>query len=143
MRVGISDLLVASGLITIVLMMVVPLPAAWLSLLIALNIGFSLALLLATAYLTDPLELSIFPSLLLIITLFRLALNVSATRLILLHGDAGAVVQKFGEVVVGGNPLVGFIMFLILALIQFLVITRGAERVAEVAARFTLDAMPG
>ena len=92
-------------------------------------------------YVQEPLQISAFPSLLLMATLFRLALNVSSTRLILLHGYAGRVVQAFGEFVVGGNPVVGFIVFTILVVIQFVVITRGAERVAEVAARFTLDAM--
>ncbi|MBX6351228.1 MAG: flagellar biosynthesis protein FlhA [Clostridia bacterium] len=142
-RVGASDLILAVAVVTVVMMMVIPLPAWLLSLLISLNIAVSLAVLLATTYLTDPLELSVFPSLLLVTTLFRLALNVSATRLILLYGDAGEVIRKFGQFVVGGNPVVGFVIFLILVLIQFLVITRGAERVAEVAARFTLDAMPG
>ncbi|MBX5476769.1 MAG: flagellar biosynthesis protein FlhA [Clostridia bacterium] len=142
-RFGASDLILAAAVVVVVLMMVIPLPAGILSLLISLNIAVSLAILLATTYLTDPLELSVFPSLLLVTTLYRLALNVSSTRLILLQGDAGEVIRKFGEFVVGGNPVVGFIVFLILVLIQFLVITRGAERVAEVAARFTLDAMPG
>ncbi|MBE3590226.1 MAG: flagellar biosynthesis protein FlhA [Firmicutes bacterium] len=142
-RFGASDLVLAGAVVVVVLMMVIPLPAGILSLLISLNIAVALAILLATTYLTDPLELSVFPSLLLITTLYRLALNVSSTRLILLYGDAGEVVRKFGEFVVGGNPVVGFVVFLILVLIQFLVITRGAERVAEVAARFTLDAMPG
>src|SRR5690606_2676215 len=91
----------------------------------------------------NALEFSVFPSLLLVATLFRLALNISSTRLILLHGYAGQVIQAFGPFVVGGNYVVGFIIFLILVIIQFIVITRGAERVAEVAARFTLDAMPG
>ena len=94
-------------------------------------------------YTQDALELSIFPSLLLFTTLFRLAINVSVTRLILLHGDAGSVIQAFGSFVVGGNVVVGLVVFLIIVIIQFVVITKGAERVAEVAARFTLDAMPG
>jgi flagellar biosynthesis protein FlhA len=124
-------------------MMVVPLPTFILDLLLTFNITFALTTLLVTMYVQEPLQISAFPSLLLMATLFRLALNVSSTRLILLHGYAGRVVQAFGEFVVGGNPVVGFIVFTILVVIQFVVITRGAERVAEVAARFTLDAMPG
>ena len=99
--------------------------------------------MLATLYTTEPLQFSVFPSLLLVATLFRLGLNVSSTRLILLHGDAGEVISAFGSFVVGGNVVVGLVVFLILVVIQFVVITNGAGRVAEVAARFTLDAMPG
>ncbi|MCL4424591.1 MAG: flagellar biosynthesis protein FlhA [Firmicutes bacterium] len=124
-------------------MMVVPLPTWLLDVLLTVNLSLALVILLVTMYTREPLEFSIFPSLLLITTLFRLSLNVSSTRLILLHGNAGEVIQRFGEFVVGGSPVVGFIVFLILVVIQFIVITRGAERVAEVAARFTLDAMPG
>ena len=138
-----SDLLLGFAVVVMVLMMVVPLPTFLLSLLIACNLAASLCVLLLSMYTGDPLEFSAFPSLLLLTTLFRLALNVSTARLILLRGNAGGVVQAFGQFVVGGNPLVGFIVFLILVIIQFIVITRGAERVAEVAARFTLDAMPG
>ncbi|MBX6377351.1 MAG: flagellar biosynthesis protein FlhA [Clostridia bacterium] len=138
-----SDLGLAAAVILLLGMMVVPLPPAVLSLLISFNITVSLAVLLATLYTREPLQFSVFPSVLLLTTLFRLALNVSTTRLILLKGYAGEVVQRFGEFVVGGNPVVGFVVFLILVIVQFVVITRGAERVAEVAARFTLDAMPG
>jgi flagellar biosynthesis protein FlhA len=111
--------------------------------LMALNMTFSLGVLLVTMYITEPLQFSVFPSLLLLATLFRLSLNVSATKLILLRGNAGSVIQAFGGFVVGGNYVVGLIVFLILVIIQFVVITTGAGRVAEVAARFTLDAMPG
>lgn len=138
-----SDVALAVAVIAILAMMVVPLPPVLLSLLLSLNLTLSLVILLATIYAREPLEFYVFPSLLLLTTLFRLALNVSSTRLILLHGYAGEVIEKFGQFVVGGNPVVGFIVFLILVVIQFVVITRGAERVSEVAARFTLDAMPG
>ncbi len=138
-----SDIMVACGIIAIVIMMIVPMPSFLLTLLLTINITLALIILLVTMYTQESLELSIFPSLLLITTLFRLALNVSSTRLILLKGNAGALIDAFGNFVVGGNPIVGFVIFLILIVIQFVVITKGAERVAEVAARFTLDAMPG
>ena len=138
-----SDLVVILGILLIVVMMVLPMPPALLDVLLAFNISLSLMTLLVTMNVKEALEFSVFPSLLLVATLFRLALNISSTRLILLHGYAGQVIQAFGHFVVGGNYVVGFIIFLILVIIQFVVITRGAERVAEVAARFTLDAMPG
>lgn len=138
-----SDLLVALAVVLVVAMMVIPLPPWLLDVLLTVNLSFALVILLVTIYTREALEFSVFPSLLLITTLFRLSLNVSSTRLILLQGHAGQVIQRFGEFVVGGSPIVGFIVFLILVIIQFVVITRGAERVAEVAARFTLDAMPG
>jgi len=138
-----SDMFVAVAVISIVIMMIIPLPTFLLDVLLTFNISFSLVLLLVTMYTSEPLQLSIFPSLLLITTLLRLGLNISATRLILLHGYAGEVITAFGNFVVGGNPVVGFIVFIILIVVQFMVITKGAERVAEVAARFTLDAMPG
>lgn len=138
-----SDILVALAVILMVVMMVIPLPAAILDLLLTLNLATALVVLLVTMYILEPLGFSVFPSLLLVTTLFRLALNVSSTRLILLNGYAGEVILSFGRFVVGGNPVVGFVVFCILVIIQFVVITRGAERVAEVAARFTLDAMPG
>jgi flagellar biosynthesis protein FlhA len=124
-------------------MMVIPLPAEALDFLISLNLSLSLVVLLATLSVRRPLEFSSFPSLLVVTTLFRLALNVSSARLILLNGFAGYVINAFGSFVVGGNVLVGAIVFIILVVIQYIVITRGAERVSEVAARFTLDAMPG
>lgn len=138
-----SDILVAVAIITIVVMMIIPLPAFLLDILLTLNITFALVIIMVSIYNVEPLQFSVFPSLLLVTTLFRLALNVSSTRLILLDGYAGEVIQSFGNFVVGGNAVVGFIVFVILIIIQFIVITRGAERVAEVAARFTLDAMPG
>ncbi len=138
-----SDIIVSFGVILIVVMMIIPMPTWLLSLFIVFNISLALTILLVAMYNQNPLEFSIFPALLLIMTLFRLALNISSTRLILLYGDAGEVIEQFGNFVVGGNPIVGLIVFLILVIIQFLVITKGAERVAEVAARFTLDAMPG
>lgn len=138
-----SDIVVALGLITIIIMMIIPLPPFLLDLLLSLNITFALVIIMVAVYNIEPLDFSVFPSLLLIATLFRLALNVSSTRLILLDGYAGEVIMAFGNFVVGGNAVVGFIIFVILVIIQFLVITKGSERVAEVAARFTLDAMPG
>jgi len=138
-----ADVALAGAVAAVVLAMVLPLPAALLDLLLSLNLSLSLVILFTSIYTREPLEFSALPSLLLITTLFRLALNVSATRLILLQGYAGAVIESFGRFVVGGNALVGFVVFLIIVIIQFVVITRGAERVAEVAARFTLDAMPG
>src|SRR5262245_28013779 len=124
-------------------MMLVPLPAALLDIFIAANVTLGLVIVIATMYIRRSLDFATFPSLLLLTTLFRLAINVSVTRLILLHGDAGNVVHAFGSMVVGGNLVVGLVVFLILVVIQFAVITSGAGRVAEVAARFTLDAMPG
>src|SRR5579864_5775543 len=138
-----SDVALAVAVVAIVTMLILPLPTVLLDVLITIDISSSLLILLLTLYSVQPLELSVFPSMLLIITLFRLALNVSAARLILLHANAGEVISAFGNFVVGGNYVVGIIVFLILVVIQFVVITNGAGRVAEVAARFTLDAMPG
>ena len=138
-----SDSLIALAIVTIVIMMIIPLPTMLLDLLLCLNITLALVVVMVSIYNVEPLDLSVFPSLLLITTLFRLALNVSSTRLILLEGYAGEVITAFGNFVVGGNAVVGFIVFVILIIIQFIVITKGAERVAEVSARFTLDAMPG
>jgi flagellar biosynthesis protein FlhA len=138
-----SDLIAAGAVVLVVVMMIVPLPAMLLDLFITLNISIALAIVVATLYLPRALDFSSFPSLLLLTTLFRLAINISVTRLILLEGDAGHVVEAFGSFVVGGNVVVGLIVFLILVVIQFVVITNGAGRVAEVSARFTLDAMPG
>jgi flagellar biosynthesis protein FlhA len=138
-----SDVVTALAIITIVIMMIIPLPTILLDLLLCLNITLALVIVMVSIYNIEPLDFSVFPSLLLVTTLFRLALNVSSTRLILLEGYAGEVITSFGNFVVGGNPVVGFIVFVILIIIQFIVITKGAERVAEVSARFTLDAMPG
>ena len=138
-----SDIFIAVAIVTIVIMMIIPLPTALLDLLICVNITLALVIVMVTIYNVEALDFSVFPSLLLVTTLFRLALNISATRLILLNGYAGDVIMAFGNFVVGGNALVGFIIFVILVIIQFIVITKGSERVAEVSARFTLDAMPG
>jgi flagellar biosynthesis protein FlhA len=134
---------IPAAIIGIVVMMVVPLPTIVLDLLIAVNITGAVLILLVSLSVTRPLDFAVFPSLLLIATMFRLALNVSATRLVLLDGFAGKVIESFGHFVVGGSLVVGLVIFVILVVIQFVVITNGAGRVAEVAARFTLDAMPG
>jgi flagellar biosynthesis protein FlhA len=140
---SLTKLGVPIGIVLIVVMLVVPLPAMVLDLLIALNITGALLILLTAMFVPRPLDFAAFPSVLLVMTLFRLALNVSATRLVLLHGFAGKVIDTFGHFVVGGSLIVGLIVFVILLIIQFVVITKGAGRVAEVGARFTLDAMPG
>lgn len=143
-----SDIVMVVAFIGILMAMILPLHPMILDFFLALNISLSIVVLVTTMYTTAPLEFAIFPSLLLVLTLFRLSLNVAATRLILLHGSeghdaAGSIIKSFGTFVVGGNYVVGFIVFVILVLINFLVITKGAGRIAEVAARFTLDAMPG
>jgi len=143
-----SDMVMAVAVVAILIFMVIPLPSVVLDLLISFNITSALVILLASMYTISPLELSSFPSILLLITLFRLSLNVASTRIILIHGSEGAlaagkVINAFGSFVVGGNYLVGIIVFTILVVINFMVITKGAGRIAEVAARFTLDAMPG
>ncbi len=138
-----KEIAVLLSVILIVAMLVIPFPPWMLSFLIIINISLALLVLLTTMNVNEPLQFSIFPSLLLLLTLFRLGLNVSTTRSILSKGDAGGVVETFGTFVVGGNILVGLVVFFILIVIQFIVITKGAERVSEVAARFTLDAMPG
>lgn len=138
-----TDVLVAIGVIAIVVLMIIPISAELLDILIVINITLAMIVLLVAMYNKEPLDFSVFPSLLLVMTLYRLALNISSTRLTLLYAHAGQVIQQFGAFVVGGNAFVGFVIFLILVVIQFIVITKGAERVAEVAARFTLDAMPG
>ncbi len=139
----IGQIAIPGAIVGIVVMMVVPLPAAILDLLLVANIALATLALLSSMFTTRVLDFSIFPSFLLIATLFRLALNVSVTRLVLLNGYAGNVIESFGHFVVGGSVVVGLVIFLILIVIQFIVITNGAGRVAEVAARFTLDAMPG
>jgi type III secretion protein V len=142
-RLGLADAALAAIVIGVVGLMVVPLPTEVLDLLLASNLAFSVAVLLISLYVTDGLKIASFPSLLLITTLVRLALNVSSTRLILLQANAGEVIRAFGEFVVRGNYVVGGVIFLILTIIQFIVIAKGGERVAEVGARFTLDALPG
>ncbi len=138
-----SDIVLAAVIVGIVGMLIVPLPTHVLDILLTLNISISVILLLVAIYISNALKISVYPTLLLITTLFRLALNVSSSRLILLNADAGEVIAAFGNFVVRGNYVVGAILFVILTLIQFIVIAKGSERVAEVAARFTLDAMPG
>jgi len=142
------DIMLSIAVLGVLLVMMVPLPTWLMDILLAANLTIGILILLTSIYVLKPLEFSVFPSLLLLTTLFRLSLNVATTRLILLHGQegsnaAGHVIQGFGEFVVGGNTVVGLIIFLILVLINFIVITKGSTRIAEVAARFTLDAMPG
>ncbi len=138
-----SDLALAACLLLVTATLVVPLPTALVDLLLVANLALSVVVLLATAYVTDPLQLSVFPSLLLTAALGRLGLNVAMARLILTQGSAGSVVAAFGGLVVGGNLVVGLVLFVILLTVQFLVVTNGTSRMAEVAARFALDAMPG
>jgi len=138
-----SDIFLAIGLILILGLMLIPLPAGILDFLLAINITAAVLILVVSLYIQTPLDISIFPGLLLVLTLFRLALNISSTRLILIEGYAGKVIETFGSFVVSGNYVVGFIIFIILVIIQFIVIIKGSGRISEVAARFTLDAMPG
>jgi flagellar biosynthesis protein FlhA len=143
-RIGATaPIFVAGASVMLVILMIVPIPAVLLDALLSINIGMALLIIGVSLYAENALAFSVFPTLLLIITLFRLSLNITATRQILLHGYAGEVINFFGQIVIGGNYAVGFVIFLILIVIQFVVITNGAGRVAEVAARFTLDAMPG
>ena len=143
-----SDIVVSFGLVTVLMLMILPVPAMLLDIFLSLNITIALLILVITLYTSKSVEFAVFPAVLLSTTLFRLSLNVASTRLILLHGEegpgaAGSVIMSFGQFVVGGNYVVGIVIFVILVLINFMVITKGAGRVAEVAARFTLDAMPG
>jgi len=143
-----SDIVMVLAVVAVLMVMVIPVPPFFLDFLLALNITFSVIVILMSMYTVEPLDFAIFPSLLLVATLFRLSLNVASTRLILLHGNEGAtaagkIIKSFGSFVVGGNYVVGLIVFMILVIINFVVITKGAGRIAEVAARFTLDAMPG
>ncbi len=143
-----SDIVVAVGLVMILMLMIIPLPTILLDVFLSVNITLGLLILIVSMYTERPLDFAVFPSVLLITTLFRLSLNVASTRLILLHGNegpdaAGTVIQSFGQFVVGGNYVVGIVIFAILVVINFMVITKGAGRIAEVSARFTLDAMPG
>ncbi|WP_338825263.1 Flagellar biosynthesis protein FlhA [Moorella humiferrea] len=138
-----NDILVAALVLGVVMLIVVPVSPLVMDILLVVNIGVSMIILLTTMFVGRSLDFSVFPSLLLVVTLFRLSLNISSTRLILSRADAGHVIETFGSFVVRGNYIVGFIIFIIITIIQFIVITNGAQRVAEVAARFTLDAMPG
>lgn len=138
-----SDLMLAAIIIAIIMMLIFPVPPNVIDLLISVNLAVSISLLFVSLYIQKAVHLSIFPSLLLITTLYRLGVNISSTRQILLHHNAGRIIHAFGTFVVGGNYVVGGVVFLIITIVQFIVVTKGAERVAEVAARFTLDAMPG
>jgi type III secretion protein V len=138
-----NDLVLAVFLVGIIFMMILPLPVLVVDILIGINMTLSAVLLMVALYLPNPLAFSAFPSVLLVTTLFRLGISIATTRLILLQGDAGSIIETFGNFVVGGNLVVGLVVFLILTIVQFVVITKGAERVAEVAARFSLDSMPG
>lgn len=138
-----SDMTVGFLIVGVILMFIIPIPSPILDILLTLNISVSLVILLNTVYAKEPLEMSIFPSLLLITTMFRLGLNLTSTKLILGEGDAGGVIDAFAKFVAGNNMVVGFIVFIIITIVNFMVIVKGAERVSEVAARFTLDAMPG
>lgn len=138
-----QDILLAVFVVSVIFMMIVPLPTWLVDALIALNMSISVVLLMVAVYLKSPLDFAAFPAVLLITTLFRLSISISTTRLILLDGDAGHIVEAFGAFVVGGNLVVGIVIFMILTIVNFVVITKGAERVAEVGARFSLDAMPG
>ncbi len=138
-----TDIALVAGIVAIIALMIVPLPNWAIDILVAVNISGGILLLLLAIYISSPLEFSVFPSVLLISTLFRLALSIATTRMILLHGEAGHIIQTFGDMVAGGNLVVGLVVFLIITVVQFIVIAKGSERVAEVAARFSLDAMPG
>jgi type III secretion protein V len=138
-----SDLAVVAVLIAAIMLMIVPMPTLVVDVLLAFNLGVSVLLLMVGFYLRTPLEFSTLPAVILIATVFRLALSIAITRLVLVQADAGEIIRTFGEYVVAGNILVGLVIFLIITVVQFIVITKGAERIAEVAARFTLDAMPG
>jgi len=138
-----KDIVMALSLVILVGMLLIPLPAFLIDLAVALSIAVSIGIVLLTMFIKQPMEFSVFPTVLLLVTLFRLGINVSVSRLILLSGDAGQIIKTFGDLIVGGNYVVGVVIFLILMIIQFVVINSGAGRVAEVAARFTLDAMPG
>ncbi len=143
MKSVLSKIAVPVAVVGIILLLVVPIPPGLLDVLIIVNIMFALVVLLTTMFVRKPLDFSVFPSLLLVATLFRLGLNVASTRLVLGEAHAGQVIEAFGTIAVGGSLIIGIVVFLILVVIQFVVVTKGAERVAEVGARFTLDAMPG
>src|SRR5208337_4506841 len=143
-----TDIMLAVGIVMVLGLMIIPMPSLLLDLFLTFSITLSIVILLVAAYTEKPLDFSVFPSVLLVATLLRLSLNIASTRLILTKGDtgieaAGMVIRSFGAFVVGGNFVVGFVLFFILIIINFVVITKGAGRIAEVTARFTLDAMPG
>ncbi|WP_337432605.1 FHIPEP family type III secretion protein, partial [Bilophila wadsworthia] len=138
-----NDINIVFLLVTVIALMIIPLPTPVVDTLIGVNMALSFTILMMTMYVRTVLDFSVFPTLLLFTTLFRVGLNITTTRLILLQADAGEIIFTFGEFALGGNFVVGAVVFLILTIVQFLVIAKGAERVAEVGARFTLDAMPG
>lgn len=143
LKIKSGDIILAAFVVSILFLIIIPLQGFILSLLLIVNISIAVILLLNALFAKEPLDMSLFPTILLITTLFRLALNISSTRLILTYGDAGAVVDAFGKFVAGGNVVIGGVIFIIIVIVNFLVITKGSERVSEVSARFTLDAMPG
>lgn len=138
-----SDLVLAALVIVVLSLVIIPLPSWLIDILLTIDIALSVLIILVALYISDALKIASFPTILLITTLYRLSLNIAATRLILSEGEAGEVIHAFGSFVVGGNYVVGGILFLIITLVNFIVIAKGAERVSEVGARFTLDAMPG
>ena len=138
-----ADLMLIVAVVAIVALLILPLPTIMIDMLVATNIAIGLLLLLSTLHVTKPLDFSTFPTVLLLSTLFRLSLSIATTRMILTTAEGGHIIQQFGEMVAGGNLIVGLVVFLIITVVQFIVISKGAERVAEVAARFSLDAMPG
>ncbi len=138
-----ADLMLIVAVVAIVALLILPLPTIMIDMLVATNIAIGLLLLLSTLHITKPLDFSTFPTVLLLSTLFRLSLSIATTRMILTTAEGGHIIQQFGEMVAGGNLIVGLVVFLIITVVQFIVISKGAERVAEVAARFSLDAMPG
>ena len=138
-----TDVIVSSSVVGILLIMILPIPAVLLDYLLAISVSLSLLVLLVAFYTLKPLEFAVFPGMLLVLTLFRLSLNIATTRLILAEGYAGEMIQSFGGFMTQGNFVIGIIIFAVLIIINFIVITKGATRIAEVAARFTLDAMPG
>ncbi|MCB1832307.1 MAG: FHIPEP family type III secretion protein, partial [Geminicoccaceae bacterium] len=138
-----QDLLLVGLLVLAIFMMILPLPTAVVDTLIAVNMGMTIMMLMVAVYLRDPLSFSTLPSVILLLTVFRLSLSITTTRLILVQADAGRIVETFGNFVVAGNLVVGLVVFLIITIVQFVVITKGAERIAEVSARFSLDALPG
>ncbi|RVA15219.1 EscV/YscV/HrcV family type III secretion system export apparatus protein, partial [Mesorhizobium sp. M7A.F.Ca.CA.002.05.1.1] len=137
------DLMVALMLLLAVAMMVMPIPVVVVDALIGFNMGLAILLMMVALYVSTPLDFSSLPGVILISTVFRLALTVATTRLILAEGEAGSIIHTFGDFVISGNIVVGFVIFLVVTMVQFMVLAKGAERVAEVAARFTLDALPG
>jgi flagellar biosynthesis protein FlhA len=140
---GRADLIFTAGLFGTIMLLVLPVPSMVMDMLLALSIASSLLIMLVVIYVRQPVEFSAFPTVLLGLTLFRLALNICSTRLVLTRGEAGHIIEAFGKIVIQGNYVVGFVVFVILVVINFVVITKGAGRIAEVSARFTLDALPG